>query len=252
MKEQRNNGESVTRILREKWQAAQKAEYKIWEKSGARIVSLKFAIHKIFGNPRKTDLYYDDWNFWWMDKFDGYSFLPKRLDKAIEIGCGPFSNMRLILKRMECSDVYLSDPLIKEYVKHTKGFVSNAVKKGEVLIDNSPAEDLPYKDNYFDLVVMINVLDHVMDAEKAIDSCRRITKKGGFLILGQDLKNEEDIQKRHSDLDDILHPIKFPHLFLDGMLEGIFAPVYFKLLPRGAGRVPEYHYGTYIYAGRKI
>ncbi|MCX5641812.1 MAG: class I SAM-dependent methyltransferase, partial [Candidatus Omnitrophica bacterium] len=120
--------------------------------------------------------------------------------------------MRLILKRVACSNVYLSDPLIREYVKQTKGFVANAVKSGAVSTDNSPAEELPYKDNYFDLVVMINVLDHVMDAEKVMDSCCRITKKGGLFVFGQDLKDEKDVQKKHSDLDDILHPIKFSHL----------------------------------------
>ncbi|MCX5641811.1 MAG: hypothetical protein NTY10_01000, partial [Candidatus Omnitrophica bacterium] len=91
MDDQKSDRQIVTKISREKWQAAQKAECKMWERSGAGLVSLKFAIHKILGNSRKTDRYYDDWNFWWMEKFDGYSFLPKRLDTAIEIGCGPFS-----------------------------------------------------------------------------------------------------------------------------------------------------------------
>ena len=35
----------------------------------------------------------DDWNHWWKKAFDDYSFLPPRVDDAIEVGCGPYTNV---------------------------------------------------------------------------------------------------------------------------------------------------------------
>lgn len=248
-----NKQRNITNVSEDRWQQAQKAELDLWKRDADLGLArrIKFFVRSLLkGDMQRLDSN-DDWNRWWLDKFDQYSFLPKKANAAIEIGCGPFSNMRLIMKKVNCSNVYLSDPLIKEYIKHTSGFVSAAVKNGDVLIDNSPAESLPYKDDSFDLVVMINVLDHVMNAEKAMEICHRITKKGGYFVLGQDLINEDDVEK-HNNMEDVYHPIRIDHIFLDNMLKGKFEPIYFKLLAREEGRNPDYHYATYVYSGQKI
>ena len=39
----------------------------------------------------------DDWNHWWAEHFDDYRFLPEHLGDYIELGCGPYTNTRLIL-----------------------------------------------------------------------------------------------------------------------------------------------------------
>ncbi len=240
---------NLIKISQEKWGTAQDAEFELWKKSSRPTLlgRLKYYIK----NKNRGNLFScsDDWNFWWLKKFDNYSFL-KDTDNAIEVGCGPFSNMRLISKKIKCSRIYLSDPLIKKYIKYTNGFVREKARSGEICIDDSPAEDLPYKDNYFDLVVLINVLDHVRDAEKVISECIRVARKNGCLLLGQDLTNDVDI-KKNFNLDDPLHPIRVDHIFLDNILDGLFSPIYLKILPREEGRNPDYHYATYLYAGIK-
>jgi SAM-dependent methyltransferase len=240
---------NVKKVSKERWQKAQNFELELWKKSARLGVFGKFKY--FMRNIIKGNLLscYDDWNLWWLVKFDNYFFL-KDLNTAIEIGCGPFSNMRLIIKKIKCYKPYFSDPLIRDYIKYTDGFVAKSAKKGDIFIDNSPAEDLPYKDNYFDLVVLINVLDHVRDAEQVLNECIRITRKKGVFIIGQDLTNEEDA-KKHPAIDDPLHPISVDHIFLDNILKGLFTSVYFKLLPRKEGRNPDYHYGTYLFAGIK-
>ena len=39
----------------------------------------------------------DDWNHWWKERFDGYRFLPVELGDCVELGCGPYTNTRLVL-----------------------------------------------------------------------------------------------------------------------------------------------------------
>ena len=40
----------------------------------------------------------DDDNQWWADCFEGYKFLPPKAENVIEVGCGPYTNMRLVRK----------------------------------------------------------------------------------------------------------------------------------------------------------
>ena len=59
-------------------------------------------------------------------------------------------------------------------------FVNEMYREASCYLDDHPLEDLPYKDNYFDLAVMLNVLDHVQDAKACMRSLIRIVKPGGF------------------------------------------------------------------------
>jgi len=43
----------------------------------------------------------DDWNYWWRKVFDNYKFLPTHVNNAIELGCGPYTNARLVLENVE-------------------------------------------------------------------------------------------------------------------------------------------------------
>ena len=112
----------------------------------------------------------------------------------------------------------------------------------------------PFANNYFDCVVMINVLDHVFDASLCMDKVISITKPGGILLIGQDLSNKADI-KNYDDKygsDGIGHPIKIGHEWLEKFLSQRFENILHKILPRELGRDPDVHYGTFIFAGKKI
>ncbi|UCH84129.1 MAG: class I SAM-dependent methyltransferase, partial [Candidatus Latescibacterota bacterium] len=60
----------------------------------------------------------------------------------------------------------------------------NARRLGEYLdvpirIDVGSAENLPYDDESFDLVIASFVLEHVLDVDKALSEINRVLKKGG-------------------------------------------------------------------------
>jgi len=85
------------------------------------------------------------------------------------------------------------------------------------MFDDHPIEELPFADKYFDLVVMINVLDHVRDARLCMKNVMRIVKPDGILIIGQDLTNEANRLRTPQDFR-TGHPITLdaewfkPHL----------------------------------------
>jgi ubiquinone/menaquinone biosynthesis C-methylase UbiE len=115
------------------------------------------------------------------------------------------------------------------------------------VIDDHPIEECPFASDYFDVTVMINVLDHVRDAEACMREATRIVKPGGYFILGQDLTDPAELAGRPEDVG---HPILLGESDLVPHLEA-FEPVLHRTLPREEGRNPEAHYGTLVFAGRK-
>ncbi len=190
---------------------------------------------------------HDDWNHWWAEKFDSYRFLPSEVGDYLEVGCGPYTNTRLILQERTARRVLCSDPLVRQYVRFRQSWLADAFRDGRAEIDDHPAEELDLPDWSLEVVVMINVLDHVYDADLALANAARLVRPNGFLIFGQDLIDEDD---RFHD-EDVGHPIALteadvrPHL-------ATFAPVLDRVLPREEGRNPDAHGATLIYAGRKL
>jgi SAM-dependent methyltransferase len=193
----------------------------------------------------------DDWNQWWREKFDNYRFLPDRLGNVLEAGCGPYTNARLILERTKIDHLFLSDPLIRTYVKFKLTFVAEQYRQAACVLDDHPLEELPFASDYFDLAVMINVLDHVRDARGCMDSLVRVVKPGGILIVGQDLSDEHDVNRLQADPGAVGHPIKLRHEWFAPWLKTGFEPIVDRVLSREEGRAPEVHYGTLLFAGRK-
>jgi SAM-dependent methyltransferase len=237
-----------------RWKEAQQWERAHWLRSQrARAKYGKNWIWRTLHFLGLVDKYRgDDWNLWWRDQFDNYKFLPVELDNAIEVGCGPYTNMRHILKRCSPKHLFLSDPLIKTYIAFELAFTADAYRRGFCILDDHPLEEIPYRDNYFDLVVMINVLDHVRDAGVSMDNAIRILRPGGFLILGQDLTNEDDLNALSKDPGLVGHPVKLPEEWFRPYLTSSFHPVLDKVLSRNDGREPSNHYATLVFSGTKI
>lgn len=250
---------NITKTSMENWQKAQEWEKNHWvrqRKIGSKygkdfiwkILSLIGFMPKYRGN---------DSNYWWANQFDNYNFLPDKIDNAIELGCGPYTNIRIMIEKCPPRHLFLSDPLIKTYINFKQSFVGKMHRQGFCILDDHPIEECPFAPNYFDLVVLINVLDHVQDAETCIKIAIDITKPEGIILVGQDLSNQEDIKKycekyKYALITGDPHPIKMGHNWLDIFINNKFEKIIKKLLPRELGRDPEAHYGTYIFAGKKL
>lgn len=98
--------------------------------------------------------------------------------EAIEIGCGEgFSTARL--SELLPANVTLQ---ASEYVKE---LVPKARKNNPgIKVTQESVYETKHKDNQFDLVFLLEVLEHLDYPEEALAEIARIIKPGGFLILG--------------------------------------------------------------------
>lgn len=233
---------NVLKIDRSRWRSAQEFE-------------LHFA--------QRTVNTGDDYNRWWYAAFNRYEVLKgKHFKNVLEVGCGPHTNIRLILSLISFEHIWLEDPLIHEYLKMRKErrilrflrfrsptTVASLARRRSVILLSEKLEDLSVPDKSIDLCICINVLDHVEDATSCLRQMRRVLSDG-VLVLGQDLSNEHDREICPESWSDIGHPIKMDAQFLDFNLRDM-APLYQKILPRAEGRNPRCHYGTYLFIGHQ-
>jgi SAM-dependent methyltransferase len=238
-----------------------KVSAKIWKR--AQIFELEFARNNFYES--------DDWNEWWKQKFNKYKLLSgKKFANVLEVGSGPNTNIRFILPIIKYDHVYLEDPLICDYLylnfktpsslkglvkkyllrKNENLYIVSLLKNGKADFSAHGCEDLPYKNKSMDLIVVINVFDHVQDFDLCMKEICRVLKVGGTLVLGQDLTNQEDLNNCPETKTDLGHPIKVDEDSFSNYLKK-YNPELNKILPRHKGRNPKAHYGTKLFIGTK-
>ena len=92
----------------------------------------------------------------------------------VEVGCGPHGVVRYMFKDAQVK--LGTDPLLCQYDERPKPV-------GNTFYAAAVGESIPVKDGVADLVICINVIDHVMDADQILMEMRRVLKPGGQLLL---------------------------------------------------------------------
>ncbi len=101
--------------------------------------------------------------------------------KVLELGCGTgamWSSHRDVIDK--CQEIVFSDfsENMLETAKSNIGEFSNARYQ---VID---IQEIPYEDEYFDIVIANFMLYHVPDIDKALSEVGRVLKKGGIFYAG--------------------------------------------------------------------
>jgi SAM-dependent methyltransferase len=234
----------------ERWQEAQRWEQAFWDRLNVPPPWWKRALRPLLVvaglRPPRGIQEFDDRNNWWKSKFDNYSSLPSHFERVLELGCGPYTNVRLIRQTRSITHLHCSDPLAHRYITYPQGWLATAYRSGEVTVDSYPAEDCAYKSGFFDLTVLINVLDHVKDPLACLAEALRVTAAGGYMVFGQDLTGRGDRTPSNPG-----HPFTFSRVHLEPTLDRECDRVFHRVIPREEVDEPEMHCGALAYIGRK-
>lgn len=189
-------GKGVLTASLERWQQAQVYERATWLEHGLMLTEDCNAEHAV--------------------RFDFYSALPENLGNAIELGCGPFTNMIHILKHHEAQCVTLVDPLAESYMAEHPHCTYRGHTMGPypVSVFGSTIEDFSTNDQ-FDTLVMINVLPHCQSVEKVFGWINSHLKTGGHMVFCEPARDIDPLTWY-----DVGHPLSYTQEVIEEFLTG--------------------------------
>lgn len=208
----------------------------------------------------------DDRNLEHMRDFGGYRALRGlSFHRAIELGCGPFTNLRLIDEVCCLDGVTLADPLIEAYLSHPHcrytrtdlvcerhthlarllgtSLISRGVRKvvrataPRLLLSQrrvpireliaKPIEEMPDAHGAYDLVVIINVLEHCYSASSVFERILEMLAPEGYLVFHDKLYSSGRVaQMVNGHYYEAAHPLMIDAHLVDGFLDREFSPVF--------------------------
>ena len=221
----------VLRVDKERWLKAQEFEQKTWLVDG-----------------RWTR---EDNNTWHKIAFNNYQALRGlTFEKGIELGCGPFTNIRYVAQAAKIDNIWLLDPLIKQYLKHRfcrykdgRMWVREQVMQTpvywpwhkKVQIIDSAIEDFDTKVK-FDLILLINVLEHCQNVEVVWQKILSMAAPGAVLVMADKYYHGADLSENLKDRYDAGHPLKVDRSVIDEFLEKNWNSLYRNVVKK-KGRV---------------
>ena len=120
---------------------------------------------------------------------DGYFEAVQRLLAAViptlpvdatvhEIGCAEGNSTKRLARLLPASASFSASELIDDQVR--------VARKANPNVDIIQADvyDMPHADRSFDLIFLLEVLEHTPDPELALRNIRRLVAPGGWLIVG--------------------------------------------------------------------
>lgn len=108
---------------------------------------------------------------------------------VMEIGPGPVG----FLEACEARIALGIEPLANAFYR--QGIL---LPDSDVVYLNSAAETIPLVDNFVDIVLSRNSLDHVAEPEMVVNEIWRVLKPGGFFLLNVDIEHEKRPLEPHS------------------------------------------------------
>ena len=115
--------------------------------------------------------------YWHWRRFKEVLSVIKEVDgPVLDIGCHSGTFTEKILRKIKSKKIYGIDisPRAIELAKKRIPFGNFQV---------ADATNLPFKDNFFDAVFCLEVLEHVDDPKKVVDEIKRVLKISGYAIL---------------------------------------------------------------------
>lgn len=213
----------IAKVPKERWRLAQAYERRTWMEASAHADSDRNEEHAAH--------------------FGGYEALRgRRFERAIELGCGPFTNLRVMSRVCAIAQCTLLDPLLDDYLQHRncayksgvlqvgpsplalalqRNWLSRGIRRvirnvrpralvAGVEIERKfalPIEEMPDCGD-FDLVVMINVIEHCFDVQRIFAAIRKLCRPGAVFVFHDRLYDADEIQRDAAVRFDAGHPLR--------------------------------------------
>lgn len=198
--------DAITYVNPEFWNTAQKYEAKTWHQ------------HATING--------DDHNLIWAEHFNNYRFLSGRhFANVIEVGCGPFTNWRIIKEHITWNHVTLLDPLMYQYRKTPTRIANEFSNQENVNLVDSSLEGMDTSAKY-DLIICINVLPHCNDLMKCLSNIKTISADNAVVVFGDWCWG--DVSTAMNFHCDSGHPLKFSHRLYTRYLPAEYNMIYSK------------------------
>ncbi len=131
---------------------------------------------KYFSTHTYADITFAKYSmYWWSNRF--YAMLARRYGKRgaslLEVGSG----LGHLVGQLEDSFETYGMDVNYWAVKQSKSVIKKSA------LQTASAQELPYKDGSFNVVIIKHIVEHLPNPEKAIAEIGRVTEKGGTLIL---------------------------------------------------------------------
>ncbi len=111
----------------------------------------------------------------------------KKEDKLLDVGCGT----GLTTQPWKCKR-YGIDPAPK--------LLERARSKDKIEYKLAPAENIPYEDNFFDIVISITAIQNFQDIEKGLKEIKRVGKEKFILSFLKKSEKRDFIEEKIKEL----------------------------------------------------
>ena len=111
----------------------------------------------------------------------------KKVKRILDMGCG--NGRHVVFFARQGFDVYGID-ISKEAIEVARKWLDREGLKAHLKVGD--IEKLPFEDEYFDVIVLLEVLDHIsfFKASKAMKEAKRVLAAGGYVYVS--LRSTED------------------------------------------------------------
>jgi len=126
----------------------------------------------------------------------------------------------LLTLKKNIATIDLLDPLIKDYLLYSPNctYKSGLIGHNVNCIGSTIEEFFVYRK--YDVVVMINVLDHCFNIDLIFEKIYEMMNEGALLVFSEKVrKNDEDIKNSLTDIYDAGHPIRISENYLNDKLK---------------------------------